>query len=155
MNKIQNLNDFKRLDYEKKNKIWNNDINRISIYIKQSKWYRSQALHIQNEINIHPPWMLYKNTENNTPVRLFGYIDQGGINIKNNTSLSYNVATMEDDEKNSLSIGIIHDINRITPITWNDIDNFYIKELEIAKCYGGDIIFLKPEMFLTLTKIYQ
>ena len=44
--------------------------------------------------------------------------------------ISYLVATMEDDESNSISFDVIHDIHRITPVSWKDIDQVFVAELK-------------------------
>lgn len=152
MNKIQTLEDFSALDSKQKKEIYENELKRISKFIRNSDWYKKKSFHIKAEIIKHPPWQLYKNVKNGTPVRLYGYAFD---KIKIIKQIEYLVATMEDDEHNTLSFGVIHDIDRIVPVSWEEIDEKYLNELKKAKPYGGDMLFLKPEMFLKLSELEQ
>jgi hypothetical protein len=143
MNKIQSIEDFCKLSSDEKTRLFEKELDRIEKYIYNSDWYKSKSKKIQKIIRTHKPWLLYCSAENSTPVRLFGFIEKSD-------EISFMVATMEDDEKNSLAIGQIQDINRIKPITWANINEKFISELFKANSYGGDVIFLKPEMFLIL-----
>ena len=155
MDKIQSIKEFEALTKEERKKIYENEINRIEKYIYDSEWYKVQSKDIKKIIKKHKSWLLYINKANKIPVRLFGFGIDNQSSLTNNRII-YFVATMEDDEKNSLSIGQIYDIdNKITPITWYEIDKNYINELKKAESYGGDMIFLKPEMFLFLNKFAE
>lgn len=145
MDLIKNIESFEKLTAYERIRIFNNEIKRIDNYIYKSSWYLNQSPNIKSAIQKNKPWMLYKNVETNTPVRLYGYaIDE------KTSEVIYLVATMEDDESNSISFGQIYDIERIKCITWKDIDSNYVKDLKKAESYGGDMIFLKPEMFIFL-----
>ncbi len=146
MDKINSVEDFIKLSKDEKKRIYNANIESIEKYIYNSGWYKAQTKSVRKLINKHKPWHLYVNASNGTPVRLYGVAGDDAKNV------SYLVATMEDNECNSLSTGMIQDINLIKPISWSDIDIKYILNLIKAKSYGGDVIFLKPEMFLVLTK---
>ena len=148
MDLIKNVESFEKLTTHERTHIFNNETKRIDNYIYQSPWYLKQPAKIKSAIQKNKPWMLYKNAENNTPVRLYGYaIDE------KTSEVIYLVATMEDDESNSISFGQIYDVGRIKCITWKDIDSNYVKDLKKAESYGGDMIFLKPEMFIFLGQL--
>lgn len=143
MNNIQSIEDFCKLSLNEKKRTFEREIDRIEKYIYISDWYKSKSKKIQKLVRTYKPWLLYCNANDSTPVRLFGFIEKSD-------EISFMVATMEDDEKNSLVIGQIQDINRIKPVTWSDLNEKYISELIKSSDYGGDMIFLKPEMFLIL-----
>jgi len=155
MDQINNVGLFEKLTKEEKHKIYNEEILRIESYIYKSPWYLAQPVHVKLAIRAYKPWLIYKNVETGTPVRLYGYIEQKKEYPHSKPKISYLVGTMEDDEVNSISFGVIHDIQRITSISWKDIDQVFVTELKKAESYGGDMIFLKPEMFLFLSKIAE
>lgn len=148
MNLIKDIESFEKLTVLERTQLFDNEMKRIDNYIYKSPWYLEQPDTIKLVIQKNKPWMLYKNTDNNTPVRLYGYaIDEKTAEI------IYLVATMEDDDTNSISFGQIYDISRITPVAWKDIDKKIISDLKKAESYGGDMIFLKPEMFIFLGQL--
>ncbi len=154
MNKIQSIEDFSTLDSKQKKEIYETELKRISKFIRNSDWYKKRPFHIRLEIIKNPPWQLYKNAKNGTPVRIYGYaFDKIKIIKRDQPYIEYLVATMEDDEHNTLSFGTIYDIDRIIPVSWEEIDEKYLNELKKAKPYGGDMLFLKPEMFLKLSEL--
>jgi hypothetical protein len=142
MNKINDIKSFRALNQEQKKKIYEDEIGRIETYIYDSGWYRSLSKEVRQEIKKHKPWHLYQTVKDKTPVRLYGLARD--IEHK----WTYLVATMEDDNKNSLSMGQIQDINLIEAVTWDTLSETYILNLIKARNYGGDVLFLKPEMFL-------
>jgi hypothetical protein len=144
MEKINNLKTFRALSVEEKSKIYENEIDRISKYIQSTNWYTGLSKTVKRQVMKYKPWNLYINSENRTPVRLYG------IQEYKNNEFAYMVATIEDDKKYTLSTGLIYDIDRIKPISWADIDDDYMMFLIKTSYYGGDVIFLKPEMFLSL-----
>ena len=110
---------------------------------------------LKKEVKKNKPWLLYYNKNNDTPVRLYGYAENNTENnAKNKEDISYLVCTMEDDETNSLCYGVLEDINRISSVSWENINNTYIDNLKKSIPYGGDMIFLKPEMFLFVSKYH-
>lgn len=155
MDQINNVEIFEKLTKEEKQKLYNDEILRIEAYIYKTSWYLAQPIHIKLAVRACKPWLIYKNIETGTPVRLYGYIEQKKESPHSKPKISYLVATMEDDESNSISFGIINDIQRISSISWKDIDQVFVAELKKAESYGGDMIFLKPEMFLFLSKIAE
>ena len=155
MNKINNLSDFLKLSNGQKQKIYNDNIKEIEKYIYTSQWYNKMSDKLKKEVKKNKPWLLYYNKNNDTPVRLYGYAENNTENnAKNKEDISYLVCTMEDDETNSLCYGVLEDINRISSVSWENINNTYIDNLKKSIPYGGDMIFLKPEMFLFVSKYH-
>lgn len=166
MDKINDIKSFQALRPEEKRKIYDgcrqkgtfldyDNIQHTERKIKEGEWYQKQSKEIKRQISKYKPWQLYHTTKDGIPVRLYGFAKDHGDRI------IYLVATMEDDRQslgetlshdqcNSLSLGQIYDIALITPITWEEIDEAYLMNLTKAQSYGGDMIFLKPEMFLIL-----
>jgi hypothetical protein len=151
MDNIQSIQDFRKLTPDERKKIYDSEITRIETYIYDSPWYKSKSRQVKKIIRKHKPWLLYQNAIGLTPVRLVGFVEyDGGAGGAGAGGISYIVATMDDEKKNELTMGQIQDINRIRPIHWSEIDDRYIMDLITARYYGGDMIFLKPEMFLLL-----
>lgn len=144
MNKINGVDKFLKLNKANKISIYDREIKRIETYIHNSRWYQSADDELKYMINTYNPWKLYK-TATDTPVRLYGF-------AKDDNDWIYLIATMEDDENNTLSTGQICDINLIEEVTWANLSRVYINNLIKAKSYGGDVLFLKPEMFLVFGK---
>lgn len=143
MNTIQDVGSFCDLTAHEKKTIYSAEIDRIESYIYKSEWYLAKPKNIRKFIKAYKPWLLYE-TKDNTPVRIYGYAED---NFK---SVHFMIATMEDDEQNTICFGKLNQqsINRIRPVSWQNMNGVFIDNLKKAIPYGGDVLFLKPEMFL-------